>query len=110
MSERKVKLCFNATIDDDNGTMEMAIEWESSIEYAVAVLCTAAEKHPQIYEAIIVAGETLRNQAPKTDRERMRDLIKGTLESLDDSEVSDEDKERLLAKLMSMSITPQGNA
>jgi hypothetical protein len=103
MSLRKVKLCFNATIDEENGSMEMSVDWEANIEFAVAVLCTAAAKHPQIYEALVLAASTLEEKLPKTEEQRMKDVIMSTLSDMDEHEVSDEDKEMLLAKLMSMS-------
>lgn len=111
MSIKKVKLHFDASIDTDNESMEMSIEWEASVEYAVNVLCTAAEKHPQIYEAIMVSALTLQERKPKSESRRLAELMMSTLEDLDPDEVSKEDQEELAKQLKAMGgITPQGDA
>ena len=111
MSVKKVKLHFDAAIDKDANSMEMSIEWEASVEYAVAVICTAAEKHPQIYEAILISAESLKREAFKSESRRIAELMMSTLEDLDPDEVSKEDQEEIANQLKAMGgITPQGDA
>ena len=82
---KQIRIHFDAEINEEDGSIGLAVDWETSIKFAVMALTSAAEKHPQIRQALELSVAYMDKVNPLSDEERMMAMLE-TMLSRNDKE------------------------